>query len=297
MNVRRLSLLARRHPAATVGAIGVVLIVGAALLAPVLAPDGPRDRVGAPFGPPGGGHLLGLDDGGADMLSGLLYGARTSLLVGFGAAFVATCIGTVLGVAAGYFGGLSDTLLSRVVDYFMVLPALPLMIVVGALWSVDTGGMILIIGFVTWTWTARLLRARVVSLRERVFVQRARSLGAGHVTILVRHILPHVAPLVIANLVLVLGAAIFFESALAFLGLGDPDAVSWGKQIANAYEAAAVTEGAWWAIVPPGLAIAAVIVCCTLVGRAVEDALNPRIAAAHIGSRRFRRVSNPEVAP
>jgi peptide/nickel transport system permease protein len=292
-HARRVVGLARRRPAATIGVVGLALIVAAAVFAPLIAPDGPRARVGPPFEAPSISHLLGLDDGGTDMLSGLIYGARTSLLVGFGAALIATLIGGTVGVVAGYFGGVTDMLLSRVVDYFMVLPTLPLMIVVAALWSVSLAGIILIIGLVAWTWTARVLRSQVVSLRERVFVQRARSLGAGHWEILRRHILPHVAPLVIANMVLVLGAAIFFESALAFLGLGDPDAISWGNQIANAFEAAAVSEGAWWAIVPPGLCIAAVIVCCTLVGRAVEDALNPRIAVAHIGARRFRRLEDP----
>jgi peptide/nickel transport system permease protein len=224
------------------------------------------------------------------VLSGLMYGARTSLLVGFGAALVATVLGGALGLVSGYFGGLTDSLLSRVVDYFMVLPTLPLMIVVAALWNVSLVSIILIIGLVSWTSTARILRAQSASLRRRVFVMRARSLGASHWTILRRHVLPHVTPLVVANLVLVLGIAIFFESALAFLGLGDPNAISWGNQIANAFAAAAVSEGAWWAIVPPGLCIAAVIICCTLVGRAVEEALNPRIAVAHVGARRFRRL-------
>jgi peptide/nickel transport system permease protein len=294
--VSGLRRLARRRPAATIGTLGLALIVAAAVFAPVVAPEGPRERVGPPFESPSGSHWLGLDDGGTDMLSALIYGARTSLLVGFGAALVAILIGGSIGVLAGYFGGFTDTLLSRVVDYFMVTPPLPLMIVVGALWSVSLAGIILIIGLVAWTWTARVVRSQVVSLRERVFVQRARSLGAGHGVILRRHILPHVAPLVIANMVLVLGAAIFFESALAFLGLGDPDAISWGNQIANAFAAAAVSEGAWWAIVPPGICIAGVIVCCTLVGRAVEDALNPRIAVAHVGARRFRRLPNPSTA-
>lgn len=289
--IARLVRLGRRHPSAAVGVVGLIVIVGAALLAPLLAPDGPRDRVGAPFASPSGSHLLGLDDGGTDVLSGLMYGARTSLVVGFGAAVVATLLGGALGVLAGYYGGITDSLLSRIVDYFMVLPTLPLMIVVAALWNVSIASIILIIGLVSWTSTARILRAQVASLRRRVFVMRARSLGARHSMILRRHILPHVAPLVVANMVLVIGIAIFFESALAFLGLGDPDAVSWGNQIASAFAAAAVSEGAWWAIVPPGVCIAAVIICCTLVGRAVEDALNPRIAVAHVGARRFRRAA------
>jgi peptide/nickel transport system permease protein len=283
-------VIVRRHPAATVGAAGIVVVVAGALLAPLIAPSGPRERVGAPYESPSASHWLGLDDGGADMLSALMYGARISLLVGIGAALLATALGCFVGVLAGYFGGPADTALMRVVDYVMILPTLPLMIVVGSLWTASTSTIILIIGLMSWTSTARVLRSQIASLRERVFVRRARSLGSGHAAILVRHILPHVAPLVIANFALVLGLAIFFESALAFLGLGDPDVVSWGNLIANAYSGAAVAQGAWWAIVPPGVCIAAVIICCSLVSRAVEDALNPRIAVSHLGARRFKRV-------
>lgn len=285
--------LAARYPAGAAGALLLALVVAAALLAPVIAPHPIDERVGEPYAPPSASHPLGLDDGGIDIVTLLLWGARTSLLVGFGAALIAAAVGLVVGVAAGYFGGLTDSLLMRVTDYFLVIPTLPLMIVVGALWGSSVIAMILMIAALSWTMTARVLRSQILTLRERVFVRRARSLGAGHGWILGRHILPHVAPLLLANVALTVGSAIFFESALTFLGLGDPSAESWGRMIANAYRTAAVSEGAWTAIVTPGVCIAGVILACSLVGRAIETALNPRIDVSYVSRQRFKRRAVP----
>jgi peptide/nickel transport system permease protein len=128
----------------------------------------------------------------------------------------------------------------------------------------------------------------VKSVKERVYVKRARSMGAGHLRIVFRHILPQVAPLLMAQIVLTIAVAIFDETALSFLGLGDPTKISWGKIIENAFERTAISAGAWWAIVPPGVCVALVIMGCSLFGQAIEDALNPRLKVAHLGARRFR---------
>jgi peptide/nickel transport system permease protein len=278
----------RRLPSATIGATILVVIAVAALLAPWLAPYGLHTQVGPVFGRPSWSHPLGLDDGGIDMVTLLMWGARISLVVGFAATLVSMAIGGTVGVLAGYFGGRTDTVLMRITDYFLVIPDVPLMIVVAAIWGPSLFHIVMVIGILLWTGTARVLRAQVKSVRERVYVKRARALGAGHVRIVVRHVLPQVAPLLIANTVLTVAVAIFDETALSFLGLGDPSRTSLGKVIENAFERAALSSGAWWAIVPPGALVALIILACSLVGGALEDSLNPRLRVAHLSARTFR---------
>jgi len=278
----------RRRPSASLGATILGLVALAALLAPWLAPYGLHTQAGPVFGRPSWTHPLGLDDGGIDMVTLLMWGARISLVVGFAATLVSMAIGGTVGVLAGYFGGKTDTILMRITDYFLVIPDVPLMIVVAAIWGPSLFHIVIVIGILLWTGTARVLRAQVKSVRERVYVKRARALGAGHVRIVVRHVLPQVAPLLIANTVLTVAVAIFDETALSFLGLGDPSRTSLGKVIENAFQRAAISSGAWWAIVPPGALVALIILGCSLVGGALEDALNPRLAVAHLSARTFR---------
>ena len=278
----------RRRPSAIVGIVLLSVIVLTALLAPWIAPYGLHEQVGPPFGPPSPAHPLGLDDGGIDMVTLLMWGTRISLVVGFAATAVSILIGGTVGLTAGYFGGKVDTVLMRITDYFIVIPDVPLMIVVAAIWGPSIGHIIIVIGILLWTGTARVLRAQVKSVRERVYVQRARALGASHWRIVGRHVLPQVAPLLIANTVLTVAVAIFDETALSFLGLGDPSRISLGKVIENAFERAAISSGAWWAIVPPGILVALIILSCSLIGGALEDSLNPRLRVAHLGARTFR---------
>ena len=278
----------RRNPAAVIGASVLFVITFCAVLAPVIAPYGLHTQVGPVFGRPTWKHPVGLDDGGIDMVTLLMWGARISLVVGFAATFVSMAIGGTVGVLAGYFGGKVDTILMRITDYFLVIPDVPLMIVVAAIWGPSLIHIVIVIGILLWTGTARVIRAQVKSVRERVYVKRARALGAGHLRIVVRHVLPQVAPLLIANTVLTVAVAIFDETALSFLGLGDPSRTSLGKVIENAFERAAISSGAWWAIVPPGVLVALIILGCSLVGGSLEDALNPRLRVAHLSARTFR---------
>jgi peptide/nickel transport system permease protein len=278
----------RRRPSASVGLVVLLLLVIAAVLAPWIAPYGLHDQVGPVFGHPSASHPLGLDDGGIDMVSLLMWGTRISLVVGFAATAVSILIGGTVGILAGYFGGKVDTILMRITDYFLVIPDVPLMIVVAAIWGPSLSHIIIVIGVLLWTGTARVLRAQVKSVRERTYVKRARALGAAHTRIVLRHVLPQVAPLLIANTVLTIAVAIFDETALAFLGLGGPSRISLGKVIENAFERAAISSGAWWAIVPPGALVAVIILSCSLIGGALEDALNPRLRVAHLGARTFK---------
>jgi peptide/nickel transport system permease protein len=278
----------RDRPSAMTGVIVLAVVVVIAVVGPLVSPYGARERVGPPFASPSVAHPLGLDDGGYDMLTLMMVGARVSLTVGFSAAFIAVAIGTLVGLTAGYFGGKLDIALMRVTDYFLVVPDLVLMIVIASIWGQSLRNIIIVIGALLWTWTSRVIRSQVKSVRERVYVRRSIALGGTHRHTIVRHVLPQVAPLIVANAVLLIAIAIFDETALAYLGLGDPTVISWGKLIKNASDAAAVSAGAWWAIVPPGVCVAIVILACTLMGQAVEDALNPRLQVSYLAARGFR---------
>lgn len=270
------------------GTVILAVFVLAALVGPAVAPDNPLVQVGHVYAAPSAAHPLGLDNGGDDVLSNLLAGARDSLLVGFVAAAVAMLIGGAVGVVAGYFGGIADTVLMRITDYFLVIPDIPLMIVAAAVFGRSTANIIIIIGLIYWTTTARLIRAQVHSIRERVYVRRAELIGAGHARILWTHVIPQVGPLLVANTVLMIANAIFAETYITFLGLGDPSTISWGRMIQQALDGGAVVYNAWWAILPPGLAVTVVVLAATLVGQGIEDALNPRLRVGHLAVRRFR---------
>ncbi|WP_454294835.1 ABC transporter permease [Salana multivorans] len=272
---------------AIVGLVVLGLFVLLALVGPALVPYGIHERVGGVYEPPSPSHPLGLDDGGIDMVALLVQGGQNSLLVGFTAAVISMVVGGGIGIVSGYFGGWIDSVLMRITDYFMVVPLLPLAIIVSAVWGAGLMNMILVIGLLIWTTTARLIRAEVRSVKERAYVQRARSIGASRSRIVFRHIVPQITPLLVANTTLAIASAIFLEAALAFLGLGDPNAITWGKIIELGFVRAAVSAGAWWAILA-GLCIALVVTACSLIGQAVEDALNPRLKVSHLTPRSFQ---------
>jgi peptide/nickel transport system permease protein len=276
-----------RRPTIMAGLVIVTVFTVVALLAPSLEPYSVTRASGAPFEAPSAMHWLGTDDAGVDMLSLVIAGAQNSMLVGFAAAFVAVLIGGALGILAGYKGSWGETTITGVTDFFLVIPALPLMIVLAALFGQSIYHIVLVIGLLSWMSVAYVVRAQVHTLKERGFVSRARSLGAGDLYIIRRHILPHVAPLLVAQTVLTVASAVFFEAALAFIGLGDPQRISWGTIIQNAFLHSAVSAGAWWAIVPPGACIALVVLGSFLIGQGVEEAMNPRLGSAHVAPRSF----------
>ncbi len=278
-----------RRRTVLVGGIVVFAFVLIAILAPLLEPYPVGKISGDPFAPPSAAHWLGTDQIGHDMLSLTLDGARNSMMVGFAAAIVAIVIGGTLGILAGYRGGWGETGVAGLTDFFLVIPSLPLMIVIAALFGQTIYHIILVIGLLSWMGVTYVVRAQVHTLKERGFVARARSLGAGDFHIIRRHILPHVAPLLVAQTVLSVATSIFMEAALAFLGLGDPQRISWGTIIQRANQNSAVSSGAWWAIVPAGVCIALVVLGCFLVGQGVEEAINPRLGHAHVSPRFFRR--------
>ncbi|MGC4111319.1 MAG: ABC transporter permease [Nocardioides sp.] len=286
--LRRTASILRARPAAAVGLVLLTLIVLVSVIAPWIAPYSTDIASGQVYLPPSTHHWLGTDDGGIDVLSLVLLGGRISLVVGAAATAVAMGVGGTVGLLSGYFGGWVDMVLMRITDYFLVVPDLVLMIVVATLWGPSLSHVILVIGLLLWTSTARIVRAEVQSVRSRVYVRRARTIGVGHLSIIWRHVLPQIAPLLIANTVLSVATAIFDETSLDFLGLGDPNGVSWGIILEHANDRTAAAYGAWWAVVPAGLCIAAVIVSCYLIGQALEDALNPRLKVSHFSIRSWR---------
>lgn len=284
----------RQNKLGLAGGVLVLVAALAAVFAPALTMYDPSEIIrdesnrALTFAPPNVHEPLGTDDAGHDVWSQLIFGARISLTVGFLAGFIAMFVGSALGIAAGYFGGKIDTLIMRITDVLLVIPDLPLMLVLVAtirqmeLKISPLAVLIVVIGLLYWTSTARLIRSQTLTIKERQFVARARAIGAGHWHIIRKHILPQLMPLIVANTVLILSTAILIESGLAFLGLGDPTKPSWGTMLNFAFDRSAISNGAWWFYLPPGIAILWVSLGCILLGNVLEEMLNPRLAAHHL---------------
>jgi peptide/nickel transport system permease protein len=252
----------------------------AAIFGPMLFPFDPA-AVGADatsiLQPPSSAHWLGTDELGRDVFAQFLAGARISLFVGLMATLISTIIGAGIGIASGYFMGPLDTALMGVTDFFLVVPALPLMIALGAIFGQNLLIIILVIGLLSWPRTARIVRSQTLSLRQRQYVARARSLGASNARILRKNVTPHVMQLIVANTILVVAGCILAEATLSFIGLGDPDRISWGSSLHFAFVSGAIGRGAWWYFLPAGLGILVVVLGFTLVGHAFERIDNPRL--------------------
>ena len=227
--------------------------------------------------PPSCSHLLGTTESGSDVLSQLLVGARTSIVVGFAAAAISAFLGSLVGLTSGYFGGWVDRILDPLENWFLVIPTLPLMIVLARLLSPSLVVLIVVIGLTSWAGTGRIVRAQVLTLRERAFVERAKALGASDPYIIKTHILPNTLPLIFANTVLIVAVAILSEAALSFLGLGDPNRISWGSMLENAFESGAPSAEAWWYVIPPGLCITMLVLSVAMIGYLFEEYVNPRL--------------------
>ena len=206
-----------------------------------------------------------------------MYGARVSLMVGLAATVIAIVIGSVVGIVAGHYSGSFGGVLMRVTEWFLVIPFLPLAIVLATILGASIVNIIIVIGITSWPGTARLVRAQVLTLKERPYVERSRAFGAGSGHLMGRHILPNVSPLILANLTLTVPIAILSETTLAFLGLGDPLRPSWGKMLDDAFTSGALTRNAWWYYLPPGLCILFVVLSFVLIGQALEEILDPRL--------------------
>jgi peptide/nickel transport system permease protein len=264
---------------AAVSVIG--LFVFLAIFGSAIAPDDPNASSLDILAKPSTEHWLGTTEQGSDVFSQLLVGARVSIVVGFAAAAISAVLGALVGLVGGYFGGWTDRGLDALENWFLVIPTLPLMIVLARLLNPSLGVLIAVIGLTSWAGTGRIVRAQVLTLRERAFVERARALGASDGYIIRTHILPNTLPLIFANTVLIVAVAVLSEAALAFLGLGDPTRISWGTMLENAFSAGAPSSGAWWYLIPPGLCITLLVLAVSLLGYMLEEFVNPRLKEQH----------------
>src|SRR5579862_286427 len=283
----------RRHKLAVTGLAVLALMVLAAIFAKQLAPFDPNfiDNVhwqGNPLPPcfqdasQCGGHFLGTDEVGRDLLSRLFFGARISLEVGIFTVIIECIIGTILGAVAGYYGGWVDWILMRITDVFLSIPLLPLLLVLTAIVaassskaSLSFGVIVIIIGILSWPTVARLVRASFLSLREREFAEAARALGNSDGRIIFRHLLPNAVAPIVVQATLDVAGVIIIESTLSFLGLGiQPPTASWGNMLANAQSN---LQQAWWAAVFPGLCILVTVLAINYMGDGLRDALDPNM--------------------
>ena len=251
-----------------------------ALAAPLLADaDGLEvtKATGGVLESPSREYWLGTDDNGRSVLTLLIWGTRISLLVGLLATAISMFIGTVIGLVSGFFEGWTARLLYRLTEWFLVIPFLPLAIILAVVLGRSLLNIAIVIGVTSWPATALLIRSQTLSIKERPYLERARVLGAGRWHQMTRHVLPNVTPMVFANTTLTVAVAILSETTLSFLGLGDPTRVSWGSMLEAAFGVGAMTTGAWWFIVPPGVCVVLVVLSFTLIGQALEEVFNPRL--------------------
>jgi peptide/nickel transport system permease protein len=266
------------------GLIGVVILIFFGVLAivgPYIIPYDVKTIGRDPstfMNPPSAKHWLGTDNFGIDIFSELLYGARTSIIVGMVSAVIASFLGALVGLYSGYVGGWKDEVVMRLNDIVLSIPWLVLMIVTaGLLGKIDLTGIILIIGLTGWSTTARMVRAQVLSIRERQYIERARAIGASEMNIIRRHVFPNTFPLVFANTILTVAVSILSEATLSFLGMRPAGEVTWGTMLSFAQESSAFQNGLMWWILAPGLCIVIVVLGFTLLGYALDEILNPKL--------------------
>ncbi len=282
----------KRNPLGLVGLVLLTAMFVMAVGANFIAPYDPTQLTGKPFETPSAQHWLGTNDIGQDILSEVIYGTRISLLIGILSAGIAMLIGTSAGLLAGYYRGILGMLLMRVVDVVLVIPFVPLMVLLAAYLGQNLWNLIAVISLLIWARPARVIRAQVLSLAERDYITAARALGAGDRHILIRHILPGVLSLALAQFVLATSGSILLEASLSFLGLGDPTQKSWGTVLFYAQARNAFLSGAWvWWVLPPGLMITASVLGFALLGFALEEVLNPRLKA-HVATEKYREEVN-----
>ena len=275
-----------QHRTGVAGVAILVFFVLVAVTAPWIFPEyllDPIDNLSNPaLAPPSSDfyYWLGTDNLGRSVLAELAWGTRPSLVVGIIGSIIAMVIGTLVGISSGHFRNLLGSGMQRLTDWFLVLPFIPLVIVLQAvIGQASIWVTVVVLGFTSWPGTARLVRAQTLSVEARPYIERAKVLGNSDWIQMVRHVLPNVMPLVIANTTLTVAVVILSMTTLSFLGLFDPNIISWGGMLEAADGAGAASEGAWWFLIPPGLCVIAVVLAFTLIGRTLEVVLNPRLGS------------------
>lgn len=267
------------QPDGMAGLIVLVVMIVLALAAPLFIHPSDLnviDATGPSLAPPSIHYPLGTDQAGRSILLLVIWGARPSLTIGVIATIATMAIGAIFGLLAGHFGGMINRILMMITDWFLAIPQIVLAIALAAVLGQGAVSITLAIAVTIWSSPARVVRAQTMTVETRPFVERARALGAGHAQVLIRQVLPNVMPQILVQATLTVSGAILTETTLQFLGLGDPTDVSWGGMLNQALNQGAVTAGAWWYLLPPGLAILIVVLGFTLTSRAIENVLNPR---------------------
>jgi peptide/nickel transport system permease protein len=280
--LRRFARAFASQPAAMAGLAILVTVAVVALIAPLFVHPSDLEVINAPgpsLAPPSAQFPLGTDQAGRSVLDLVIWGTRPSLAIGVVATVLTMILGSVIGLLAGHYCGGTAKVLMAVTDWFIALPALPLAISLAAVLGQSDASITIAIAVTSWPGTARLIRAQALAVEARPFIERAKALGARDGQLMARQVLPNVAPFILVSGTLTVASAILSETTLTFLGLGNPTGVSWGSMINQAFNQGTVTSGAWWYVLPPGVAVLIVVLGFTLVGRAVENILNPRMAA------------------
>ncbi|WP_169194580.1 ABC transporter permease [Devosia sp. MC1541] len=281
----------KHNKKAVIGLSLLFLIILVAIFAPFLTEYSPTQRVGRPHQPPSADHWLGTTRLGHDVFTRLIYGARVSLAVGFGAGLLITVIGTVLGIIAGYKGGVVDEVINFFTNMVLVVPNLPLLLVLAAFIGQASPLVIaLILGFTSWAWGVRVTRSETLSIRQRDYVKSAEMLGEPAWRIMALEIFPNLISIVGINFIGSVIYAVITEATLEFLGLGDPNTVSWGIMLFNAQNASALSVGAWWDLLSPCFALAVLGLSLALINFAIDEIANPRLRTGGMLTRWTRMV-------
>lgn len=272
----------RPEPVPRLLALGSAILLAlsaVALLAPVLAPYDPRALVGGRLEPPSGSHLLGTDDIGRDILSGLVWGARSSIPLAFAVGLLSLVVGTVAGAGAASAGGWVDALVARLLDVTLALPGIPLLVLVGALAGSRRTVLVGVMVALFWPPVARVVRSQTLSLRQRGYIGAAHGFGAGVTYVVSRHLAPAIGPVLVSRFVQIAGTAILLDAGLAFLGVGDTTGTSWGLALNRAlgHPGLFFTDAWLWWVLPPAVAVTVAVLGFTFVGVGVEGRFNPRL--------------------
>lgn len=264
---------------AVVGLLLLAAFIVLAIAAPLIVPEqnlAVTSAHGPLLGPPSAAYPLGTDPAGRSVVDLLIWGSRSSLLIGIVATALTMLLGGAIGLVAGHYGGWVERGLMHLTDWFIALPGLPLAIALAAVLGQGSLSILIAIAVTSWPGTARLVRAQTLTVGASPFIERARALGSTNRQLMTRQVLPNVMPLIMVSSTLTIAGSILSATTLTFLGLGDPTEVSWGAMLNQAFTQGAVTAGAWWFLLTPGIAIVLVVLAFTLVGRAVETILNPQ---------------------
>lgn len=265
-----------KDPQTVTGLVILVIMLGLAAMAPVLCPGNPLFSVAKPLQSPGGDYIMGTDYLGRDVWAMLVWGSRISILFAFGASLLSLIVGIVLGALSGYIGGWFDDLMCRVFEFFYIIPRTFLVILMVAFFGSSVGLMVIIIGITIWPSNAKIMRAQVLTLKSRGYVQAGKVAGGTRLGILFKHIVPNGMGPVLSNSILQMAQAVLTEASLSFLGLGDPNRASWGL-ILNAGQKH--INSAPWLVIYPGIALALLLLAFNLIGTALHKALNVKQAA------------------